>query len=248
MQTSAVSGHDDLAANYDRQRSSAPFEIYEILREHGLVSGRRVLDVGIGTGLASEPLASAGVTITGIDPSAEMLAGARARLPQAELVTGRAESLPFAPGSFDAAIAADVFQFVDQAVALGELLRVVRKGGTVAIWWQSISTEAEILGHRGAASRDLGLDVIPDPTTRGFRSFYAASFTARTVRVVPTLIRATVQGWMSLEFTRAEVRAAYGARARAWLDALGGHLVRAYGSPDAPMTVRAVSYLYLGTV
>lgn len=248
MQTSAVSGNDDLAANYDRQRSSGPLEIYEILREHGLVSGRRVLDVGIGTGLASEPLASAGIAITGIDPSAEMLAGARARLPQAELVTGRAESLPFAPAAFDGAIAADVFQFVDQAAALAEVLRVVRKGGTIAIWWTSISTEAEILGHRAAASRDLGLGLVPDPSAYGFRSFYAAPFAARTMRVVPTLIRATVQGWMSLEFTRAEVRAAYGASARPWLDALGEHLLRAYGSPSAPLAVRALTYLYLGTV
>ncbi|HYZ17415.1 MAG TPA: class I SAM-dependent methyltransferase [Candidatus Acidoferrum sp.] len=248
MQTGAAPSHDDLAANYDRQRSSPPFELYEILREHGLVAGRRVLDVGVGTGLASEPLASAGVTITGIDPSPEMLAGARARLPQAELVTGRAESLPFGPASFDAAISGDVFPFVDQSAALAELLRVVRKGGTVAIWSPTISTESEILAHRIAASLDLGLEPIRDPASGGFRSFYAAPFAARAVRVVPTLVRATVHGWMSLEFTRAEVRSMYGARARAWLDALGGRLVRAYGSPDAPLTVRLVYYLYLGTV
>jgi ubiquinone/menaquinone biosynthesis C-methylase UbiE len=248
MQTGTATSHDDLAANYDRQRSSAPFELYETLREHGLIAGRRVLDVGVGTGLASEPLAAAGVQISGIDPSAEMLAGARARLPQAELVTGRAESLPFGPGTFDGAIAADVFQFVDQPAALAELLRVVRKGGAVGIWWPLISSGSEILAHRAAAARDLGLEMIPDASTRGFRSFYAAPFSASTLRVVPTLVRATVQGWMSVEFTRAEVRSVYGARARAWLDTLGGRLVRAYGSPDAPFTVRVLHYLYLGIV
>lgn len=248
MQTGAVTSYDELAENYDRQRSAAPLELYEILRERGFVAGRRVLDVGVGTGLASEPLAQAGIAISGIDPSAEMVARARVRLPQAELVTGRAESLPFAPGTFDGAIAADVFHFVDQPVALAELLRVVRKGGTVAIWWPSIASDSDILGHRAAASRDLGLDVIPDPIARGFRAFYAAPFSERTVRVVPGLIRATVKGWMSTEFTRAEVRTTYGARARTWLDTLGGHLLRAYGSAEAPMTVRVLFYLYMGTV
>jgi ubiquinone/menaquinone biosynthesis C-methylase UbiE len=248
MNTGAVTSYDDLAANYDRFRSPAPAELYEVLYQFGIGSGSRVLDVGIGTGLASEPLAQAGAAITGIDPSIAMLTRARARLPNARLGPGRAEALPFEPASFDAAIGADVFHLLDQPAALAQLLRVVRKGGTVAIWWPSISTEADVLGHRGAATRDLGLAPVVDPSARGFRDFYAAAFSAKTMRVIPTLVRTTVAGWMSNERTRAEVRSTYGERAESWLEALEGHLVRAYGAPEAGFTVRLVYYVYLGTV
>jgi ubiquinone/menaquinone biosynthesis C-methylase UbiE len=248
MQTGAFPSYDDLAAEYDRHRSPAPPELYEVLREAGIGSGSQVLDVGIGTGLASAPLSQVGAVITGIDPSAAMLMRARARLPNARLGPGRAEALPFEPASYDAAIAAEVFHLVDQPTALAELLRVVRKGGTVAIWWAGISSESDVLGHRAAATRDLGLEPVIEPTARGFRNFYAAPFGATTVRVVPGLVRTTVAGWMSNERSRAEVRSAYGERAKSWLAALEGHLLRAYGAPEAGFAVRLVYYVYLGTV
>jgi ubiquinone/menaquinone biosynthesis C-methylase UbiE len=248
MQTGTATSYDDLAAQYDRHRAPAPPELYEVLRQAGIGSGSEVLDVGIGTGLASEPLAQAGAAITGIDPSVPMLTRARARLPKARLGPGRVEALPFEPASYDAAIAAEVFHLVDQPTALAQLLRVVRKGGTVAIWWPTISSESDVLGHRAAATRDLGLEPVDEPAARGFPNFYAAPFRATTMRVIPGLVRTAVAGWMSNERTRAEVRTAYGERAESWLAALEGHLLRAYGAPEAGFAVRLVYYVYLGTV
>jgi ubiquinone/menaquinone biosynthesis C-methylase UbiE len=248
METGTATSYDEFAAQYDGARAAAPTALYEILRQHGIAAGTNVLDLGIGTGLASEPLAQAGAAITGIDPSLAMLTRARERQPNARLGPGRAEALPFEPASFDAAIAADVFHLVDQPVALAQLLRVVRKGGTVAIWWPTIASESDVLGHRAAATRDLGLAPVEEPGTRGFRSFYAAQFAATTMRVVPGLLRTTVEAWMSIERTRAEVRAAYGQDADRWLAALEGHLLRAHGAPEAPFTVRLIYLLYLGTI
>jgi ubiquinone/menaquinone biosynthesis C-methylase UbiE len=99
--------YDALAAGYDAAWPAPAPELLEILREAG-IGGGRILDVGVGTGIASQALAQGGATIAGIDPSAGMLAQAPSRLAQAELVRGRAEALPFADRSFDAAICADV--------------------------------------------------------------------------------------------------------------------------------------------
>ena len=248
MNTGAASSYDQLAEHYDRVRIPAPGELYEILRERGLGAGASVLDLGIGTGLASEPLAQAGAKITGIDPSVAMLTRARARLPQARLGPGRAEALPFQPATFDAAIAAEVFHLVDQPAALAQVRHVVREGGTVAIWWPTIATDCSILGHRAAATRDLGLAPVVEPGTCGFRAFYAAEFAATSLRVVPGLVRTTVASWMSLERTRGEVYAAYADRAENWFAALEEHLTRAHGAPESALMVRLIYYLYLGTV
>jgi SAM-dependent methyltransferase len=152
---------------------------------------------GVGTGLASEPLAREGALITGIDPAGEMLRYAKVRLPRAQLVQGRAEALPFPTASFDAAIAADVFHLLDGPAAIGELVRVVRKGGLVAVWWQTLSTESDILGHRAGATHDTGLDPVPEPLAapcvRSPRSFARPSTTgwawsARAPRCAPRTV------------------------------------------------------------
>jgi len=101
-------------------------------------SARRVLDVATGTGAVAIELARAapGRTVVGIDQSAEMLAVARERargLP-IELVEGRAESLPFADGEFDALTFTYLLRYVDDpAATMRELARVVAPGGTIAM-------------------------------------------------------------------------------------------------------------------
>jgi demethylmenaquinone methyltransferase / 2-methoxy-6-polyprenyl-1,4-benzoquinol methylase len=101
--------------------------------------GQRILDVATGTGMvAAELLARARCTVVGLDQSAEMLAGARARFAGAlgervELIQGQAESLPFADASFDGLSFTYLLRYVDDpAATLAELARVVRPGGRVA--------------------------------------------------------------------------------------------------------------------
>jgi len=97
-------------------------------------TGDRVLDVATGTGLvAAELIRQKGCTVVGLDQSPEMLAVARERLPDVELVEASAESLPFADESFDALTFTYLLRYVDEPGAtLAELARVVRPGGTIA--------------------------------------------------------------------------------------------------------------------
>jgi demethylmenaquinone methyltransferase/2-methoxy-6-polyprenyl-1,4-benzoquinol methylase len=100
--------------------------------------GSRVLDVATGTGMvAAELLSRCGdCNVVGIDQSAQMLAGARARFAgdsRVALVEGQAERLPFAEDSFDALTFTYLLRYVDDPPAtLRELARVVRPGGRVA--------------------------------------------------------------------------------------------------------------------
>jgi ubiquinone/menaquinone biosynthesis C-methylase UbiE len=78
-----------LAPSYDEfarhHRHDVWLERLEALaRRHGL-SGRRVLDVGCGTGKSLLPLVRRGYDGAGCDVSAGMLARARAALPEAPL-------------------------------------------------------------------------------------------------------------------------------------------------------------------
>ena len=94
-------------------------------------AGSRVLDVATGTGAVALELQARGCTVLGLDQSPEMLAVARAR--GLEVREGRAESLPFGDGEFDALTFTYLLRYVaDPAATLHELARVVRPGGAVA--------------------------------------------------------------------------------------------------------------------
>ena len=102
----------------------------------------RVLDVATGTAAVAIELArgAPGRTVVGLDQSPEMLAAGRARVERAgladriELRQGRAESLPFADGEFDALTFTYLLRYVDDPLAtMCELARVVRPGGVVAM-------------------------------------------------------------------------------------------------------------------
>jgi len=94
-------------------------------------SPRRVLDVGGGTGLLTRALASRFGGCLVIEPSAAQVAELPAGLVVAR---GRAEALPIATASIDAAVATWVLQYTDDpAASVRELARVIAPRGAVAI-------------------------------------------------------------------------------------------------------------------
>jgi len=97
--------------------------------------GGRVLDVATGTGLVAKALVDRGFRVTGVDQSPGMLRRARERFGgRIDLVEASAEALPFADASFDHLTFTYLLRYVDDPGAtLGELARVVRPGGTIAM-------------------------------------------------------------------------------------------------------------------
>ncbi len=85
--------------------------------------------------------------MTGLDHREEMGALARQRAPQARVVQGRAERLPFAEASFEAVSMSVVFLFLEDPVgALEECRRVLGRGGRLALY----TTAPELRGTPAA--------------------------------------------------------------------------------------------------
>lgn len=131
----------------------------------GPLAGARVLDLGTGTGVASEVLSAAGARPIGLDLAPAMLAYQQAHRPSG--VAGDAHALPFRDGAFDAVVAAFSLNHVPApGVALGECRRVVRSGGVVLA--SSFPNDAE---HPAKAAVEGVLERFGYERPRWYRTF-----------------------------------------------------------------------------
>ena len=127
-----------VAERFDALRFGGPIGQYLLDTQERLlltslapVKGRRMLDVGTGTGRAAMTLARAGAGVIGVDASTQMLVVARSRAAAAGLgiafLPGDAHSLPFPDRSVDAAVCLRVIMHApDWTRCLAELCRVSR--------------------------------------------------------------------------------------------------------------------------
>src|SRR5262245_58438651 len=114
-----------------------------LLRFARLTPGTRLLDVACGTGVVALTAARMGAKVTGIDLTPELIVRAKENvtlmkhLPSAsdaaEFHLGDVEELPFNDGDFDMVVSQWGHMFAPRwEVALREMLRVLRPGGTIA--------------------------------------------------------------------------------------------------------------------
>src|SRR5712691_7147315 len=75
-----------------------------------MAAGRRVLDVGCGTGYGTAELARTAVSATGCDIAAEAIEYARLHYPEARFFRASAACLPFRAASFDLITAFEVIE------------------------------------------------------------------------------------------------------------------------------------------
>ncbi|MGY1812978.1 class I SAM-dependent methyltransferase [Blastococcus sp. SYSU D00820] len=148
-----------VAADYAALRPGYPADVVAFLLGPG---PRRALDLGAGTGLLTEVLVAAGHEVVAVDPSAEMLAQLRARLPQVQTAVGSAEAVPLPDGSVDAVVAGQAAHWFAPEPAAAEMRRLLRPGGVVGLVWNSRDERVPWVGALGerlaAESRNAEAD------------------------------------------------------------------------------------------
>ncbi len=119
---------DRVAAIYDETRSLAPRTMARLLAVLvDELQGKRVLEVGVGTGRYAVPLQKSGVRVVGVDISRKMVELGLAKGLR-DVVFADGARLPFAKESFDVATTNHVLHLIpDWRDALRQIARVTRE-------------------------------------------------------------------------------------------------------------------------
>ena len=101
----------------------------------GLGSGRRVLDLGAGTGKFTKYLLATGAEVVAVEPVVAMRERLTAAFPRVRALSGQAEAIPLGDATVDAVVCAQAFHWFATPAALAEIVRVLRPGGQLGLIW-----------------------------------------------------------------------------------------------------------------
>jgi len=134
----AQQGFGREAQTYERSRPSYPPGAVAWLVENvGITACATVVDLAAGTGKLTRLLAPTGANLVAVEPVEGMWRVLAEVVPDVPVVSGAAETLPFAAGTLDAVTVAQAFHWFDADRAFAELARVLRSGGRVGVIWNA---------------------------------------------------------------------------------------------------------------
>jgi SAM-dependent methyltransferase len=129
----------EVADLYDRNRPSYPAALVDdLLAQAGPDHERRAIEVGAGTGKATELFAARGAAVLAVEPSPAMAALARRRCaacPRVEVVESDFEALDLGGETFSLLYAAQAWHWIDPDVRYRRARAALDGTGLLAVFW-----------------------------------------------------------------------------------------------------------------
>jgi ubiquinone/menaquinone biosynthesis C-methylase UbiE len=127
-----------MGATYEQARPSYPASLFSQLSEHlGFKPDQTALEIGCGTGKATEHLINCGLSVTAIDIAPDLLAVAQEKVEggRVSLVESSFEAFMAPDASFDHVVSAQAFHWIDPAIAYEKSRALLKKDGALILIW-----------------------------------------------------------------------------------------------------------------
>jgi ubiquinone/menaquinone biosynthesis C-methylase UbiE len=155
---------EQVAEIYERARPGYPADALAwIAHALDLQAGRRVLDLGAGTGKLTRQLRETGADVIAVEPGDEMRAQLERKVSGVEAIRGSAEEIPLPNDSIDAIAVGQAFHWFRHDEALLEMHRVLRSRGGVALLWNARDADELLQQEVNDILEDVMKDRAPSP-------------------------------------------------------------------------------------
>jgi SAM-dependent methyltransferase len=140
-----------VATDYDRYRPPPPPQVLDWLIPPG---AQAILDLAAGTGVVTRELIGRATRVIAVEPDERMRAVLAAGCPGAEVLAGRGEDIPLPDASVDAVVISAAWHWLDPALAVPEITRVLRPGGRLGVIWVSRDMRVPWVAEFNAFARE----------------------------------------------------------------------------------------------
>jgi SAM-dependent methyltransferase len=132
------------ALDYHRYRPRYPEGVFnDIFRLANLSPGDKAIEIGAGTGIATQPLIECGLDVTAIEPAAALAAVAESNLTKrARFVVGRFEDYS-TDTSVELLAAFNAWHWVEPRIAVDLAAQLLEPGGSLALVWTVVISWGE---------------------------------------------------------------------------------------------------------
>lgn len=135
---------DRTAEYYDTFRPSYPMEIVDkIIYGTSINENSKVLEIGSGSGKATELFAHQKFSIHCIDPGENLVRNGRIKFSEFDRVKfeiGRFEELDLPPKQYDVILSAQAFHWIPQPIGYEKCAHVLKDNGYLALFWNMYIT------------------------------------------------------------------------------------------------------------
>jgi len=129
---------DEITALYEKIRPSYPTELFaDILAYLGSNNPVKALEIGAGTGKATEPMLAAGAEVTAIEVGMQMSDYLRQKLsayPKFKVITAPFEEAIIPEIGYDLIYAANAFHWIDAQIGCPKAYQLLRSHGVLALF------------------------------------------------------------------------------------------------------------------
>jgi SAM-dependent methyltransferase len=200
---------DRRAESYERARPPYPDELYARLAELGVLRADvSVLEIGAGSGQATELFVRAGAAVTAVEPGPALAARLAERLPVVRVVRSTFEEAVLPEAAFDSVISATAFHWLDLEVALPAIRNALAPNGILALWWNVFGDPAVSTPFRDTVAAVTARRDSPETGPPG--PLATESWTASLTRKHLFAVTHTEQFRWSVDLTADRVRDLFG--------------------------------------
>lgn len=129
---------DDNTEKYDRYRPTYPIALYQEIERYAEINqNTRILEIGFGTGQATNYFIDKGNDVTGIDIGLKLFAYTKQKYmnkPNLTLISGNFENYPFASDYYDLIYSATAFHWINPIIGYPKVLDLLKPNGVFAIF------------------------------------------------------------------------------------------------------------------
>ena len=201
----------NVTSRYAASSDDIPHQFFDTLKVRGIVwEGRKVAEVGSGTGTLTRKLHKRGAEVIGVEPSIDLRKTAKALESKQYLeipyLTGTAESTNLPDQYYDITMIHRSWHLFDRPKAISEMRRILKDKGTFIVSDSSFLPEQEIVRdtmaflHEYIAAAPSEAKADPGNQVNGFPvewlvEWQQADFTIKDFYTFYYMVDFTIQSW-----------------------------------------------------